>query len=248
MKFNLFNLLPFARKPSVRKIQRQNLIPGKIVDISYYPEDAQVKIVRGTRILDIDEAGRLYLGQVSPELGDEFIGKEISVSFIFKHNVNGKGQRWLRYGYQSKLLIILEKPFENNDGNSYKSVLVFTKPENIKEVNLRMQKRFSLPEEELIKLFLIPDEVKLDIIDISSGGAKLEYPQNWSITVGQILKLLIIDRHKHRIILDAEILRTGLERDENHREYKYASVKFIDADISTLNELSKILHAMMHYN
>ncbi len=131
------------------------------------------------------EKSDIVISQTSPPLSRHFLNRRIMVTFLA--NVE---KRVLRFGF-SALLIDLLNNYEISSNKSVEA-LVLKQRDTPEQVDFRMHFRVRPPSQSNISLFL--KEEKVNLIDISVGGAKFAYLKSNLLLHGDTINCkLIID-------------------------------------------------------
>jgi hypothetical protein len=131
------------------------------------------------------ESSKIIISQTSPALNRHFLNRRIMVTFLAK-----KDRRVLRFGFSARLMDLIT----NYEIASSKNVeaLILKQYEKPELVDFRMYFRVKPPSSSNINLF--SQEEKVNLIDISLGGAKFTYPKSYAVLHGDTVKIkLVID-------------------------------------------------------
>jgi hypothetical protein len=127
----------------------------------------------------------IIISQTSPALSRHFLNRRIMVTFL----ANVKN-RVLRFGFTARLTDLMTNYKISSD--KIVEALVLKQLEDIEQVEFRMNFRVKPPSQSTVSLFF--QEEKINLIDISIGGAKFTYPKSHLFLQGDTIKLkLIID-------------------------------------------------------
>jgi hypothetical protein len=131
------------------------------------------------------ENDNIIISQTSPALNSHFLNRRIMVTFL----ANAE-KRVLRFGFPARLIDLITNYQISSDKSVEALVLKqFEKPE---QVDFRMHFRVKPPSQSSVNLFFL--EQKVNLIDISIGGAKFTYPKSHVFLQGDEVKFkLIID-------------------------------------------------------
>ncbi len=131
------------------------------------------------------ESSNIIISQTSPPLSRHFLNRRILVTFLANTE-----KRVLRFGFSARLIDLLNN-YEISSNNSVEA-LVLKQYDTPGQVDFRMHFRVRPPSQSNISLF-IKDE-KVNLIDISMGGAKFAYPKSNLLLHGDTLNCkLVID-------------------------------------------------------
>jgi len=131
------------------------------------------------------EDNNIIISQTSPELNRHFLNRRILVTFLA--NIQ---KRVLRFGFTARLINLMT----NYQLSSNKSVeaLILKQLDKPEQVDFRMHFRVKPPSQSNINLFF--QDEKVNLIDISIGGAKFTYPKSHLFLHGDMINFkLIID-------------------------------------------------------
>lgn len=131
------------------------------------------------------ESNNIIISQTSPPLSRHFLKRRILVTFLA--NVE---KRVLRFGFSARL-IDLNTNYQIASNKSVEA-LIINKIEKPSQVDFRMHFRVKPPSQSSVNLFF--QEEKINLINISLGGAKFTYPKSHLFLHGDTVKFkLIID-------------------------------------------------------
>lgn len=133
------------------------------------------------------EGSKITISQTSPALNRHFLNRRIMVTFL--DNADG---RVLRFGFAARLMDLIT----NYEIASSKNVeaLVLKQFEKPYQVDFRMYFRIKPPSSSDINLFF--QEEKVNLIDISLGGAKFTYPMTYTLSSGAEIKVKLVINSK----------------------------------------------------
>ena len=159
------------------------------------------------------ENGNIIISQTSPGLSRHFLNRRILVTFL--GNVE---TRVLRFGLSARLIDLIAN-YQIASSNNVEALVLkpYGKPDL---VDFRMHFRIKPPSQSDINIFF--KEEKINLIDISIGGAKFAYPKSNLFLYGNTIKLkLIIDSTEFNI--EARVCNASLPQDNN---LQYVGVEF----------------------
>jgi hypothetical protein len=202
----------------VRLIMKMpNLKVGTTVNIIFENEIMKNKAhFMKALVYDIED-NKIIVSQTSPALNRRFLNRPIMVSFLA-----GVGGRNLRFGFPSKLLDLV---------NDYKiaseqsvEALILQQYEEAELVDFRMYFRVAPGMQSDISLIL--NEEKVNLIDISLGGARFTCPLDYSLRTADKIKFkLLIGIRVFN--LDTIVREVWVPYDvSTNRNLKYVSVEF----------------------
>lgn len=163
------------------------------------------------------ESKDIIISQTSPRLNRHFLDRRILVTFLANFQ-----KRVLRFGFAARLIDLITN-YELSSNNNVEA-LVLKQLEKPSQMDFRMHFRVKPPSQSNINLFF--RENKVNLIDISLGGAKFTYPKSHLFHLGEEVKFkLIIDSSAFEI--DARVRGASLpDQFSNNRTIQYVSVKF----------------------
>ncbi|MGV8057436.1 MAG: PilZ domain-containing protein [Smithellaceae bacterium] len=131
------------------------------------------------------EGYNITISQTSPPLSRHFLNRRIMVTFL----ANAK-KRVLRFGFSARLIDLITDYQISSNKNV--EALILKQYDTPEQVDFRMHFRVKPPSQSNLSLFL--KEEKINLIDISIGGAKFTYPKSSSFRYGDEVKFkLTID-------------------------------------------------------
>ena len=126
------------------------------------------------------ERNDIIVSQTSPPLNRNFINRRILVTFL-----GTVEKRVLRFGFSARLIDLIAD-YEISSNNTVEA-LVLKKVGSPEQVDFRMHFRVKPPSQSDVSLFF--NEEKVNLIDISLGGAKFTYPKSHSFLYGDTVNL-----------------------------------------------------------
>ena len=207
--------------------------PGMSVNIVLNVDiDKEITDVRNAIVYDVNDA-EVMISQTNPPFTRYYIGKGITVTYLVKRKEGP-----CRIGFSAKVTGIL------NDYNLYSSNTVqavkILKDSALKVYDLRMHYRVNPTSESGIHLFV--GNEKVNLLDISMGGARFSHPIDSPIELGVMIKMiLIIDLE--RFDIEAKSVNVWHPSDAARlADLEYVSVQFFKMDKKCSHLLSgKIL-------
>jgi hypothetical protein len=185
-----------------------------VTDIDVTKERISVK---DSTVYDVQEPV-IILAQTDPPVLKSMLHKEVIVTYLAK----GKGDP-VRLGFTAELAEFID--YNLNSGRQVKALLVRrTGPE--KPYNTRMSYRVSPTGRSNVSMSVLGN--KVNIIDISLGGAKFTYSDPLVLRLDDIVKTALeIDGRVHT--LEARIVRTWQGHYEGARgDLWFASAEFVN--------------------
>ncbi len=160
-----------------------NLKVGTRVDIIFENEIMKSKAhFMKALVYDIED-GKIIVSQTSPALNRHFLNRRIMVSFLA-----GVGGRNLRFGFPSKLIDLI-KDYKIASEQSVEALILqqYKEPE---PVDFRMY--FRVTPRLQSNISLIYQEEKVNLIDISLGGARFTCSQDYSLHTADKIKFKLL--------------------------------------------------------
>jgi hypothetical protein len=165
-----------------------------------------------------DFSGRLItISQTSPALSTHFLKRRVLVTFLVKIR-----PRILRFGC-SGILFDLLSDYVISSGNTAEA-LVIKRLTNPEPVDFRMYFRVKPPSDADLHMFL--EEQKVNLLDISIGGAKFTYSKNYFFRPAETVKFKLLIGN---VVFDIDALVRSVKPPDIHstnRNLQYVSVEF----------------------
>ncbi len=174
----------------------------------------------------------ITISQTSPALNRSFLDRRILITFL----ASTEG-RVLRFGFPARLIDLIAT-YQIASGNAVEALQVkkYADPE---PVDFRMYFRVRMPSQSDLSLFL--KEEKVNLMDISIGGAKFTYPKNYTFRPADLVKCtLIIGSTIFNVNAKVRSVTTSREEAAN-RNLQYVSVEFIPENKKLEASLSKAI-------
>lgn len=204
--------------------------PGLIIKVILDGEEiSKTSEARGSIIYDIIDS-EVIISQTEPPISESRLDQIAIITFITRE----KGHRQ-RYMFRVKIVGFLKRyRLSSTETVHAIKLLRISKPE---PYNMRMSYRVELPDDSGIEMFIYG--VKVSIIDISLGGARVSHNKTYSFDVGGIIKVtFIIDREMYEI--DALIVRKWLPQDKRfHDTLEFMALEFPSIGVKLQNILSR---------
>jgi hypothetical protein len=164
------------------------------------------------------EGDNITISQTSPILSRDFLNRRILVTFVGRAE-----QRVLRFGI-SALLVDLISDYQIVASRNTVEALILKQYGKPEPVDFRMHYRIKPPSQSGIRFFF--NREKIDLIDISLGGAKFACSESPSFLRGNELKLkMIIDSTEFK--LEARVRNVSLPHAFSaNKNIQYVSVEF----------------------
>jgi len=167
-------------------------------------------------VYDIEQ-NKIIVSQTSPALNRHFLDRPVMVSFLAKID-----SRYLRFGFPSKLLDLVGD-YKIASGQSVEA-LVLKQYEKPAQLDFRMH--FRVTPRRQSNISLIYNEEKVNLIDISLGGARFTCPLGYSFRNGDKMKFkLLIGARVFNLDTIVREARVPYNVSAN-RNLQYVSVEF----------------------
>ena len=174
----------------------------------------------------------ITISQTSPALNRNFLERRILVTFLV--NIEG---RILRFGFPARLIDLIAT-YQISSGKDVEALQIqkYTDPS---PVDFRMYFRVRLPSQSDLSLFL--KEEKVNLLDISIGGAKFTYPKRYIFRPADPVKCtLIIGATIFNVNARVRSVKTPSEVAAN-KNLQYVSVEFSHDDKKLEASLGKAI-------
>lgn len=182
-------------------------------------------------VYDIEE-NKIIVSQTSPALGRHFLDRPVMVSFLSE--IDG---RRLRFGFSSKLLDLISDYKLASEQNV--EALVLQQYKKAKLIDFRMS--FRVTPRLQGNISLIYKEEKVNLIDISLGGARFTCPLEYSLHNGDEVKFKLLIGARE-FSLDARVREAWLPYNMSaNRKLQYVSVEFEYDDKQLESALGKAI-------
>ncbi len=168
--------------------------------------------------------------QTSPALNKHFLNRRVLITFLW--NIEN---RVLRFGFPGLLADIISD-YAMSSGNLVEALLI-TKLAEPEPTDFRMYFRVKPPSNTDLSLYL--EEQKVNLLDISIGGAKFTCSKNNIFSRGEKIKIkLIISDTVFNIDASIRNIREAAS-DTTRSKLQYVSVEFFHADKKMQASLGK---------
>jgi len=178
------------------------------------------------------EDNYVVISQTSPALSSQFIGRRLLLTFLVSRQ-----NRVLRMGFPAKLVNVIPN-YEMSSGNTV-DALRCQKTGEPEPTDFRMYFRVKPPSDTDVCLFI--EEQRVNLLDISIGGAKFTCPRKYFFQAGDKTKFkLVIDREMFSVDAVVRSVRnadTGMPGRNMH----YVSVEFRAQDRAIQASLGKAI-------
>ncbi len=197
-----------------------------ITNIDYRKEILET---RNSLVHDI-RGNKIVIAQTDPPISRALLDQNIFVSYLVH-----EGGRTVRYGLPVKIIEFINK-YALTSENSSPAVVLLRKGDK-EEYNLRMFYRLEPPGNSGLEIFT--REGKLNIIDISLGGASVSHQKTHSLAVNDELRItLVIGEAAHEI--DCRVLRLWEpEVGRLRHSIEFASIQFLNIGGHAKNQLGR---------
>ncbi len=206
-----------------------NISPGSNVDIVLDFDWSEETIdVRSATVYDLDDE-RIILSQTSPPIGTYRIGKRVNVTYLVREK-DGPA----RYFITGRLAEIVRDYRLSGSGTA--EALVIIQEPGREPFNLRLFYRLEPTADSGIVLLL--NEEKVNIIDISIGGAKFTHSKDHPVRPKKILKL-ILQVGEESFDVEAQVVRIFPVSGRMAKKLESVAVQFLNLDREMIDLLSK---------
>lgn len=226
--------------PSQDEMRRRSLrlrqLVELIVDLDWSTDTLDV---RSSVIQEIDPKGRLALSQTSPPLLHSQIGKRIELTFLSQYP-SQLGSRWLRVGYHTPLLAIIDDYQLGPDFTE--TVLVFDSPRKLLASTARISPRMEPTPDMDLTLRLWPDGQQVTLLDLSAGGVRFSHPSWMEFAAGTRLDVALCTTNA-TIPVRGRVLRNA----ELNSRTTATVLQFRDLDRHTADMVHRLLTEMARF-
>jgi hypothetical protein len=198
-----------------------NISPGSKVDIVVDFNWSEETIdVRNATVYDVDDQ-RIILSQTSPTTATyNNIGKEVKVTYLA-----GEKDSPARHCITGKLAEIVSD-YKLPESETAEALIIIREPGQ-ERFNLRLYYRLEPPTDSGIVIFL--NEEKVNIIDISIGGAKFTHRKDHPVKLKEILKL-ILQVNEQSLDVKAQVVRILPVSGRMSRKLETVAVQFMNLE------------------
>lgn len=201
--------------------------PGLAADIVVNVDfEKELVDVRRAVVYDVIDK-RIILSETSPPIARRHVGNRVAVTYSVKEKDNP-----VRYGFYGEIVELI-RDYELASAETVVAVVVEQESDPV-ETNIRMFYRAEPRGDSGVALFIAGE--KVNIIDISIGGAKVTHPGVHPFEHGRRVEgVLHLDGEAYDI--EARILRVWQTR-EHHRitDMEFVTMQFLNID-SDLEDL-----------
>ena len=196
-----------------------------VVDFDWSEETIDVR--RGT-VYDFDDE-RIILSQTSPPIGTYNIGKRVKVTYLVRQK-----DGLARCCITGRLAEIVSD-YKLSGSETVQALIIIQEPGH-ERFNLRLFYRLESPTDSDIVLFL--SEEKVNIIDISIGGAKFTHGKDNPVKPKEILKL-IMQVNEENFDVEAQVVGVLPVSGPMAKRLETIAVQFLNLDRKMKELLSK---------
>lgn len=178
------------------------------------------------------EKDLITISQTSPALNRTFLNRRILLTFLV--NIE---RRVLRFGFPARLIDHVTN-YQISSGNSVEALIIkkYAEPE---VVDFRLYFRVRVPSESDLSIFF--KEEKVNLMDISIGGAQFTYPKRYIFRSGDDVPCsLIIGTTVFNVNAKVRSVRTSHEPTAN-KNLQYVAVEFSHDNKQMDAQLSKAI-------
>ena len=165
------------------KMRTPQLKAGNSVDIIFENEIAKSNAHYLKAVVYDYENDLITISQTSPALNRNFLDRRILVTFLV--NIE---RRLLRFGFPARLIDLIAT-YQIASGNSVEALQI-KKYADPAPVDFRMYFRVRMPSQSDLSLFY--KEEKVNLMDISIGGAKFIYSKKYTFRPADMIKCTLI--------------------------------------------------------
>lgn len=164
-------------------MKKPELKPGTPLDIVFENEINRPNAHYMKAVVYDNDKSFLTISQTSPALGKRFLNRRIITTYLVKNE-----NRVLRFGFPG-VLALIQNDYAMSSGNIVEALLIkpLADPE---PTDFRMYFRVRPPSSTDLSLFL--EEQKVNLLDISIGGAKFTCPRRYVFRTDETIKLKLI--------------------------------------------------------
>ena len=195
--------------------------PGMSVNVVMHIDiEKEITDVRNATVYDTDGVN-IILSQTNPPFTKYHVGEHITVTYLIKKKDNIS-----RISFSSKVVNVL------NDYALYSSrtvqAITIIRDSELNIYDLRMHYRVKPRSDNGIHLYV--EDEKVNVIDISIGGALFCHSSNYPIEQGIMIKM-ILTLDVHKFSLEAKAVNVWFPSEPERRaDMQYVSVRFLTMD------------------
>ena len=178
----------------------------------------EVSDVRRAIIYEVDK-NKIVLSQTNPPFTRFYLNKGMAITYLTR-----KGAEKVRVGYFGQLMDIFN--FSLSSAQTVQAVAIFLKS-GAELHNLRMHFRVRPVADPHLAIYC--GNQRLNIIDISIGGAMLSHTGGWTVEPRDLLKItLVVEGEKFE--MDANVTRKWSPYTDRKGNLEYISIQFAKMD------------------
>ncbi len=181
------------------------------------------------------KSGNVIISQTSPPLSRRFLNRRVAITFVAN-----AGKRLARFGFTAQL-IGLTTDYRISADKSVEA-LVFRQLEKLQRMDFRVYFRVEPPSQSNIHLFF--EGKRVNLIDISVGGAKFSYPATHIFRRGDTVNFeLVIDYTAFEV--EAIVCNLSLPRESSaNSALQYVGIEFANDNKQLEGILGKTILAI----
>ncbi len=204
------------------------IVPGSNLDIVFEFDWIRERVdVRRATVYDINNE-RIVISQTTPPAASYNIGKKVKITYLVR-----EGDGWVRYGTDGRLIEIV-RDYRLSGSKTVQAIVIIPKP-GYEPFNLRLSYRLEPPLDCGLALFLRRE--KVNIVNISLGGAKFTHSKDHPVMPKERLKLsLQIDGQAYNI--EAQSMRVSSISGRMAKRLESVAIQFLHLDRKIENLLS----------
>jgi hypothetical protein len=213
-------------------MQTPKLKAGASVDIVFENEIMKSNAHYLKAVVYDYEKDSITISQTSPALNRTFLDRRILVTFLV--NIE---RRVLRFGFPARLIDHLTN-YQISSGNNVEALIIkkYADPE---AVDFRLYFRVRVPSKSDLSIFF--KEEKVNLMDISIGGAKFTYPKEYIFrSADRVTCTLIIGTTIFNVNAKVRSVKIPVEAATN-KNLQYVSVEFNHDDKKMEDSLGKAI-------
>ncbi len=208
-----------------------DVLPGNPIKIVIDIDARRERIyVRDSSVHEKAENGNIIIAQTDPPITRSMLGKSVIVTYL----VRGKDEP-VRYGFPARIIRLVDA-YKLTGGHTARALEV-VKTRKPAPYSIRMFYRVTPTEKSGLRLFI--NDNKVNIIDISLGGAKFSHDKKTYFDIRRIVQATL-DIAGTVYKFEAMILRSweGESQGLNPR-LRISSARFMDLDKKTETILAR---------
>lgn len=226
--------------PPQEEMRRRSIRLRQMVDIIMELDWSNDTMdVRASIIHEVDPKGRLLMAQTSPPVLRSQIGKVVELTFLSQYP-SKMGHRWLRVGYHTPILGIVE---DHQLGPDFReTVLAFKGPTKLVVSTARISPRMEPTPDMDLTLRLWPDGQQVTLLDLAAGGVRFSHPTWMEFAPGTRLDVALCTANA-TIPVRGRVLR----HEELNSRASATVLQFRDMDRTTAVLVRRLLTEMVRH-